>query len=1249
MKAAFRHDDSLDSTGSGGSFNLPQNNFALVGQDAGNELPVNSNRMDNQQNSGSGSSTDVGWTGDSKAADTRLMSQEGVFQLTKDLRTFSEALTALKSVFLDERNSLDKSQRVLAHERLGELLQVLKMVVDKYAELNSTEILSMAGVLIRHVKEYNYEDDRLDASPDIFRAINNLAMAFSNSVSECLMGDVHISPRLSMTSSHSFDNFEASDQRTESIENPQEIPTTEVPSSENTSSEHADELLQRMDAGLEMAFERAKILSKYLSDLMTYVKKKAHLEMEHSKSLLKLSQATKPILSEQSFLPFQSLYCTALDHDREYGSNSHTMYQAQILQQKFLEPLQAKKSQHDKRRKTIRDTWNKEKRRSEEAILNMKKAKQTYQVKIQEYHKAKEAAIKAETEQSQQSNPSHPAKHGAISQTTTLGSVLYSAAASGKMEKKKRQEEDTNLKATQAEHNYKAYVMEANKRLRDLERNKVHYLQQLRDLMTQCDQTAQSVTISYFQLHQQLFSPLPVQFQAMCEDAKRYEPGFQYTEYIRNLPSQPYHMRSDFEFEQVSVDGAPYLVSGRSMETDDYHGKSTSQVHHRTKGLSDTESSSSRSLDDISPSASPGDLTRPPHGNRRLSNAGSLSSEENLADKDVPGSNLAIPAEHGGLGPTPESSPVPYRHQTSKPASKIATMAANVQRAFKSKKSSKSSLFGVEFAVATQDVPDGIPYLVKRCIAEIDNRALNAKGIYRVNGVKNRVEKLCTQFDASADRVDLSQQSPHDVSGVLKYFLRQLPEPLMQFNLYLTFLDIAKDYQQVITSTNEAMAQAKEANLPMPDPPTRALLDSFVLRLKETVETLPLANRNTLQYIISHLTRIASQSHDNKMTANNLAIVFGPTLLRPQLTDGNESLKTLIDMPYQSRIVELLLIHKDAIFGTHTHTAGNIFPFAGFQHTPSSYSVDEGSTEPENDGITASLRQVTLIAEGTNKSSDEVSHEDDILLNFDDDLPTEAPQASNASGSDVHILPLTDCGEIIRDSSGVNNVDMKTNLNGSSQNSGLEGGKLNSTKQRPNLLNLRTSSTESEPNLLDFSPKTGLTPLTENAICNDVLIPVVPARNRSRKTSANRTEGARPDELLSGGDAENLSNLSESLYSSMSRRISISSVSKITKNLGRRPPLLKAGSVDSLACPPEPKASDQQPRSRKLPTIPAHVSGLNSAYYMAGRTPPQPSMGQKSSSFSLSLPNPDTSAPAAKRGILLDDFKSNEEKEGSFC
>lgn len=35
---------------------------------------------------------------------SKLMSQEGVYQLTKDLRAFSEALTALKTVFLDEKS-----------------------------------------------------------------------------------------------------------------------------------------------------------------------------------------------------------------------------------------------------------------------------------------------------------------------------------------------------------------------------------------------------------------------------------------------------------------------------------------------------------------------------------------------------------------------------------------------------------------------------------------------------------------------------------------------------------------------------------------------------------------------------------------------------------------------------------------------------------------------------------------------------------------------------------------------------------------------------------------------------------------------------------------------------------------------------------------------------------------------------------------------------------------------------------------
>ena len=46
---------------------------------------------------------------------SKLMSQEGVYQLTKDLRTFSEALTSLKAVFLDERS---KSKQFLQFDLL---------------------------------------------------------------------------------------------------------------------------------------------------------------------------------------------------------------------------------------------------------------------------------------------------------------------------------------------------------------------------------------------------------------------------------------------------------------------------------------------------------------------------------------------------------------------------------------------------------------------------------------------------------------------------------------------------------------------------------------------------------------------------------------------------------------------------------------------------------------------------------------------------------------------------------------------------------------------------------------------------------------------------------------------------------------------------------------------------------------------------------------------------------------------------
>lgn len=60
------------------------------------------------------------------------------------------------------------------------------------------------------------------------------------------------------------------------------------------------------------------------------------------------------------------------------------------------------------------------------------------------------------------------------------------------------------------------------------------------------------------------------------------------------------------------------------------------------------------------------------------------------------------------------------------------------------------------------------------CILDLTLSAAVTQGIYRVNGVKTRVEKLCQAFENGKELVELSQCSPHDISNVLKLYLRQV-------------------------------------------------------------------------------------------------------------------------------------------------------------------------------------------------------------------------------------------------------------------------------------------------------------------------------------------------------------------------------------------------------------------------------------------------------------------------------------------
>ncbi|MEQ2283532.1 Rho GTPase-activating protein 29 [Ameca splendens] len=115
-----------------------------------------------------------------------------IMQLVSDVRKFADVLLQLKEVFNSKGHQDCLHQAV--HERLGELLRVLKAIIKKHQNLNSVDILSKAGTVIATVKGVNFnevnEENKQKLFGEIYTAIDTLAFTFGNVVSDFLMGDV---------------------------------------------------------------------------------------------------------------------------------------------------------------------------------------------------------------------------------------------------------------------------------------------------------------------------------------------------------------------------------------------------------------------------------------------------------------------------------------------------------------------------------------------------------------------------------------------------------------------------------------------------------------------------------------------------------------------------------------------------------------------------------------------------------------------------------------------------------------------------------------------------------------------------------------------------------------------------------------------------------------------------------------------------------------------------------------------------
>nr|XP_033478191.1 rho GTPase-activating protein 45 isoform X4 [Epinephelus lanceolatus] len=894
---------------------------------------------------------------------------EDIPALLRDVARFAEAVEKLKDVVLAEGKK--EGQRPMAHECLGEVLRVLRQVINTYPLLNTVEILTAAGKLISKVKGFHYEASNEADKKDFEKAIETIAVAFSSNVSELLMGEVDSSTLLSLLpteKSRSMENlYAATGQGADGGQFRSDL-------QDMGRAEEVDVILQHSEGGVDSALLYAKTISKYMKDLMSYVEKRTSLETEFAKGLQRLYQSCKHSITHPQ-MPLFSIYSLALEQDQEQSVGlqqaSNTLHS-----QTFIQPLMQRKQEHEKRRKEIKEHWIRAKRKLMECEANLRKAKQAYMVRCEEYEKAKTAASRAEEEGG--------------------GSTAKS------VEKKKRIEEEARNKSDEAEATYRTCIADATTQQLELEHTKVTVLRQLQDVIKQSDQTLRSATISYYQLMHMQTVALPVHYQTLCESSKLYDPGQQYAAHVRDLqlPEQP-NVQYTFENYCPSSSSSHH---GHRPRNDSFNTEPTSHTDspatsvdtaaaehreaeaqrkrqgHKSWGSTVSDDSVGGEGGLESPTASTSDISKM----ARTSSTGTMSSNEDADEKDGNVNSFETP-NMNGMDPDVVVSTRPFRniglskaartHRLRKlrtPAkcrecdSYVYFQGAECEECFlpchkrcletlaiqcgHKKLQGRLQLFGRDFSQVASCASDGIPFIITKCISEIERRALKMKGIYRVNGVKTRVEKLCQAFENGKELVELSQCSPHDISKVLKLYLRQLPEPIMPFRLYNSLMGLAKESLQSEAETPEGeeaeSTPAAGKGLVDLGPDTEPEVLVLVEKLKEVLKELPKANIATLRYIIRHLRRIAELEDDNKMSPSNLGIVFGPSLMRPRPTGATISLSSLVDYPHQARIVEALIVFYSSIFQSKTSQSHKTIGSA-------SSSTQQGTIADEKTGSSA--------------------------------------------------------------------------------------------------------------------------------------------------------------------------------------------------------------------------------------------------------------------------------------------------------
>lgn len=177
---------------------------------------------------------------------------------------------------------------------------------------------------------------------------------------------------------------------------------------------------------------------------------------------------------------------------------------------------------------------------------------------------------------------------------------------------------------------------------------------------------------------------------------------------------------------------------------------------------------------------------------------------------------------------------------------------------------------------------------VRKCINHIETKGVTQEGVYRTVGSNIQVQKLLNAFFDPMSPADVDLHNGDwdikTITSALKFYLRSLSEPLMTYDLH-----------------PELMSAAKSDNL-----------DFRLSEIHSLTHKLPEKNREMLEMLIKHLVSVCSRSEENLMTPSNMAVIFGPTLMRAK----EETVAAMLDIKFQNIVVEILIEDYKKIFSS---------------------------------------------------------------------------------------------------------------------------------------------------------------------------------------------------------------------------------------------------------------------------------------------------------------------------------------------